>query len=170
MDFLTLAKERYSCRKFSSKPVEADKLNRILEAAIVAPTAKNLQPFKIFVFQSEEAQAKIRTATPFHFNAPVILVVAGKKEDAFTRASDGRNFEDIDASIAATHIMLQVQAEGLGTTWVGLIDTPKARELFPELQGYDLVALFPIGYPAEDAAPSERHTKRKDTAEIVKYV
>lgn len=170
MDFLTLAKERYSCRKFSSKPVEADKLNRILEAAISAPTAKNLQPFKIFVFQSEEAQAKIRTATPFHFNAPVILVVAGKKEDAFTRASDGRNFEDIDASIAATHIMLQVQAEGLGTTWVGLIDTPKARELFPELQGYDLVALFPIGYPAEDAAPSERHTQRKDIAEIVKYV
>ena len=170
MDFLKLAKERYSCRKFSSKPVEDDKLNRILEAAISAPTAKNLQPFRIFVFSSEEAQAKIRSATPCHFNAPVILIIAGKKEEAFTRASDGRNFEDIDASIAATHLMLQVQAEGLGTTWVGLVDTPKARELFPELDGYDIVALFPIGYPADDAAPSERHALRKSKADLVRYV
>lgn len=170
MDFLKLAKERYSCRKFSSKPVEADKLNRILEAAIAAPTAKNLQPFKVFVFSSADAQARIRTATPCHFNAPVILLVAGKKEEAFVRASDGRNFEDIDATIAATHIMLAVQAEGLGTTWIGLIDTPKARELFPELEGWDIVALFPIGYPADDAEPSERHALRKDKAEIVQYV
>ncbi|MBR0204053.1 MAG: nitroreductase family protein [Synergistaceae bacterium] len=66
--------------------------------------------------------------------------------------------------------MLAVQAEGLGSTWVGFFDEPKVKELFPEMKNYDLVALLPIGYPADDAQPSERHALRKAQSQLVKHL
>ena len=66
--------------------------------------------------------------------------------------------------------MLAVHDLGLGSTWVGFFDVNKVHELFPETAGYDLVALFPVGYPADDAEPSERHTLRKSEAEMVKFL
>lgn len=172
MEFFELAKERYSCRKFSDKPIEDEKLNMILDAAVSAPTAKNIQPFKLWVIRSKDALGKIKSATPFKWmdNVNVIIAVGGKSEGAFVRPSDGRNFEDVDASIVATHIMLAIHDAGLGSTWVGLFDEAKVKELFPEMKDYDLVALFPIGYPADDAEPSERHSVRKEKSELVKYI
>ncbi|MBQ7578630.1 MAG: nitroreductase family protein [Synergistaceae bacterium] len=169
MEFVDVIKSRYSCRKFASKPVEDEKLNAILEAARLAPTAKNVQPVKIWVCKSPDALEKVRTVTPCHFNAPVILAVGGTKDGAFVR-SDGRNYEDVDACIVATHLMLAVENCGLGSTWVGFFDAPKLQELFPEMNDYDLVALFPIGYPADDAQPAERHFIRKNLDELVKYL
>ena len=170
MEFLELAKKRYSCRKFSDKPVEPEKIEKILQAAISAPTAKNVQPFKIWVIQSQNALEKARSATACHFNAPVILAIGGTCENAFVRPFDNRNYQDVDASIVATHIMLEVEDLGLGTTWVGFFDAPKFQELFPEMKDYDLIALFPIGYPAEDAKPAERHFIRKEKSELVNYL
>ena len=171
MEFYEVVKSRYSCRKFADKPVESEKLDRILEAGRVAPTAKNAQPVKIWVIQSPEALEKIKSATPFKWiTCPVVLAVGGDSREAFTRPSDNRNFEDVDACIVATHLMLAVEAEGLGSTWVGLFDAPKVKELFPEMKDYDLVALFPIGYPAEDATPSDRHELRKAKEDLVKYL
>ena len=172
MEFFTLAKERYSCRKFSDKPVEEEKLNKILEAGISAPTAKNAQPVKIWVIRSEDALAKVKALNPFKWmeNVKVIIAVGGTNEGAFVRPFDGRNFEDVDASIVATQIMLAIHDLGLGSTWVGFFDTPKLKEAFPDMKDYDLVALFPIGYPADDAEPSDRHSVRKDKSELVKYI
>ena len=169
MEFFDLIKSRYSCRKFESKNVEDEKLTKILEAARVAPTAKNVQPVKIWVFKSNDSLEKIRTVTPCHFNAPVILAVGGTKDGAFVR-SDGRNYEDVDASIVATHLMLAVHDLGLGSTWVGFFEADKLKEFFPEMKDFDLVALFPIGYPANDSQPSDRHSIRKNLDEIVKYL
>ena len=169
MEFFDLIKSRYSCRNFTSKPVEDEKLTKILEAARVAPTAKNAQPVKIWVFKSNDSLEKIRTVTPCHFNAPVILAVGGTKDGAFVR-SDGRNYEDVDASIVATHLMLAVHDLGLGSTWVGFFEADKLKEFFPEMKDFDLVALFPIGYPANDSQPSDRHSIRKNLDEIVKYL
>ena len=159
MEFFDVVKNRYSCRKFTAEKVSDEKLEQILTAAQKAPTAKNLQPVKVWVLKSNDALEKIRTATPCHFNAPVIIAVGGKSDEAFVRPSDGRNFEDIDACIVAAHIMLAVEAVGLGTTWVGMFDAPKVKELFPEMKDYDLVALFPVG--CKNAEPSERHFVRK---------
>ena len=172
MEFFTLAKERYSCRKFSDKPVEEEKLNQILEAGRLAPTAKNVQPVKIWVIRSDDALAKVKASTPFKWmeNVKVIIAVGGTNEGAFVRPFDGRNFEDVDASIVATHIMLAIHDLGLGSTWVGFFDTPKLKEAFPDMKDYDLVALFPVGYPADDAEPSDRHSVRKDKSELVKYI
>ena len=159
MTYSELVKSRYSCRKFSDKPVEDEKLNAILQAGISAPTAKNVQPVKIWVIKSPDSLAKIKSCNPFVWmkNVPVVLAVGGTTEGAFVRPSDNRNFEDVDATIVATHMMLAVEAEGLGTTWIGMKD-------------YDLVALFPIGYPADDAMPSDRHYLRKSMAEIVSFI
>ena len=172
MDFLKLAKDRYSCRKFAAKPVEDNKLNAIIQAAVAAPTAKNVQPVKLWVIKSDEALAKIKACTPFKWmdNVPVVIAVGGTTDGAFVRPSDNRNFQDVDASIIATHIMLAVEAQGLGTTWVGFFDINKVHELFPEMKGYDLVALFPIGYKAQDAMPSDRHSIRKSMDDMVKFL
>ncbi len=169
MEFLELVHARYSCRKFSDKPVTDELISKVLEAGIYAPTAKNVQPVKLWVMKSPEALAKIKSCTPFQWmaNAQAVIAVGGTHEGAFVRPSDGRNFQDVDASIVATHIMLAVHALGLGSTWVGYFDTVKAKELFPDMKNYDLVALFPIGYPADDAQPSDRHTLRKTPQEMV---
>lgn len=166
-NFLELAKERYSCRKLTDKPIEAEKIERILQAAIAAPTAKNIQPYKIWKISSTEGIEKIKQVTNFTFGAGLIFAVGVKNEDAFVRPFDGMNFGHVDGAIIATHIMLAVQAEGLGTTWVGYFDAPKLQELIPEMKNYDLIALFPVGYPAEDAKPSIRHEDRRNFSEVV---
>ena len=166
-NFLELAKARYSCRKLTDKKVEPEKIDRILQAAIAAPTAKNVQPYKIWKITSPENFAKIKQTTNYTFGAGIVLLVGVKNDDAFTRPFDKMNFGHIDGAIIATHIMLAIQDEGLGTTWVGYFDAPKLQELIPETQGYDLIALFPVGYPADDAKPSNRHEERRTISEAV---
>jgi len=165
LDFLELAKKRFSCRKFTEQPVEDEKIEKLLEAAIAAPTAKNLQPFHIWVIKSAEAIAKVNETTKCGFGAKVMLVLGGKAEDGWVRPHDGRNFQDVDTAIAATHIMLEAEALGLGTTWVGFFDADKMKERFPEMKDYDLTAIFPIGYPS--CEPAERHFERKSKEKIV---
>ena len=172
MEFFDVVKNRFSCRAFSSKPVEDEKLNKILEAGRLAPTAKNAQPVKLFVFKTPEALEKIKSVAPFAWlkEISVIIAVGGTTEGAFLRPSDNRNFEDVDATIVATHLMLAIENEGLGSTWVGFFDVPKIKELFPELKDFDLVALLPVGYKADGAQPSDRHEKRKSKDEFIKIL
>lgn len=160
MSFLDLAKKRYSCRKLSSQPVEAEKLRKILEAGNLAPTACNKQPFHIWLLESSEAMTKLSQTTSCIFGAAVAFVVGAKQDAAWVRPFDKRNFAEVDASIAATHMMLAIEELGLGTTWVANFDAPKLKEMFPEMASYELVAVFPVGYAAEGAEPSPRHTER----------
>lgn len=166
MSFLELAKDRWTCRQYSKKPVEQEKLDAILEAARIAPTAKDFQPFHIWVVKSEQARARLDQTTKCLYGAPVALIVAGDPASAYVRM-DGKNYADIDASIVGTHIILAAQDQGLGSTWVGAYDSPKLKELFPELDEYVDVALFAIGYPADGAKPAPRHTERKSIEELV---
>lgn len=167
MNFLELAKARYSCRKISDKPIEQEKLDQILEAGIVAPTAKNLQPYRIWVIKSAEAFEKLKGALHTPFGASTVLIIGGNKQEAYTR-TDGVNFAVIDATIVATHILLAIEDVGLATTWVGgTYDDAKLKEIFPEMKDYEIVALFPIGYAADDAKPSPRHEDRRPKAETV---
>ena len=88
-------------------------------------------------------------------------------DEAWVRKYDGRNFADVDASIVGTHVMLAAHDLGLGTTWVGHFDAPAVKGEFPEMEPCDLVALFPLGYPAEDAEPAPMHFKRRPADELV---
>lgn len=118
-DFLQLAHDSYSVRKISSRSVEQEKIDKIIEAGRIAPTAVNNQPFKLFVLKSPEALAKLDGAHHFPFvkSAPVVIIVGSKKDEAWVRPFDGLNYADIDASIAATQIMLAIHDQGLGSTW-----------------------------------------------------
>ncbi len=167
MKFQELAEKRYSCRSFSDKKVEKELVEQIIKAGIAAPTAVNTQPIKIFWLESEEAKENIRQASNCTYGADTFLIVGYKEEDGWVRSFDKRNFADIDAGIVATHMMLEIEDLGLATTWVGYFDAPRLQSLYPEMKEYHLIALFPIGYAAEDGGPSDRHFKRKTSAELV---
>ncbi len=170
MEFQKLIEKRYSCRKFSDKKVEPELIEKIIEAGRIAPTAVNTQPLKIFWLNSEQARDNVRQASSFTFGADQFLIVCYKEEDGWERPFDQRNFADIDAGIAATHMMLAIEDLGLSTTWVGYFDAPMLQSLYPQMKPYHLIALFPIGYAAEDAVPSERHFKRKPREELVEVL
>lgn len=167
MDFLQLALDRYSCRTLTDAPVEQEKIDKIVKSAMAAPTACNNQPFKVWVFQSAEALEKVRATTPCAFGGSVMFAIGGKPKDAWVRQFDKKNFADVDATIVATHMMLEIQDLGLGTTWIGHFDAPALKAAFPEMADYEMIALFPVGYPTADAAPAKGHFNCKPMEELV---
>lgn len=170
MQFINLAEDRYSLRKFSTKPVEKEKLDLVLKAGRLSPTACNNQPQRILVIESEDALSKLKKCTKFHFEAPVSLLVCYDKTVSWKRSFDGNDSGDVDASIVATHMMLQAAELGLGTTWVGYFDPAAVRKEFLLPDNIVPVALLPLGYPAEGAGPNvQLHFSRKPIEETVFY-
>lgn len=168
-DFLQLAIERYSARKFSDQAIEQEKIDKIIEAGRRAPTAVNFQPYKIWIAKSECAKNKLIKTTRFPFvgQAPVIFAVGAAPNEAWVRKYDGKNFADIDAAIVATQMMLEIHDLGLGTTWIGSFDEHLLKSEFPQMRNYNMIALFPVGYIADDCEPSELHFSLKDRAVTV---
>lgn len=162
MDFLELVKERYSVRKFSSKKVEKEKLDMVLEAGRLAPTAVNFQPQRILVIDSEENLELLKSCTTYHFHAPMALLVCYDTTVSWKRSYDKQDMGAVDASIVTTQMMLQATALGLGTTWVGHFDPEAIRRTF-QIPDYLIpVALLPLGYPREDCVPHQLHDSRYD--------
>lgn len=169
MSFLELAKERYSVRKFSGQKVEPAVVEQLLEAGRIAPTAANFQPQRILVLDSEENLQKLKDCTKYHFDAPLALLVCYDKTVSWKRSHDNHDEGEIDASIVTTHLMLQAASLGLGSTWVGYFDPEAIRSSFSLPENMIPVALLPIGYPAQDCAPSSNHTKRLPLDKTVFY-
>lgn len=167
MEFLELAKKRWSCRKLSDRPVPRELTQKIIQAGLSAPTAVNRQPIHIWHMASPASAEAISDVTPCTFGAREFLVVGSRAEEGWVRGYDGRHFADVDAAIVATHMMLAIEDLGLATTWVGSFDAPRLRRRFPQMEGWDLIAIFPLGYAAEDAVPSERHSQRKGEEALV---
>lgn len=170
MDFLELVSKRYSCRDISDKPVEQEKIEKIIKSAIVAPTAHNIQPFKIWIIDKSEDIEKIKETTPCTHGAPLFFVVGANKETGWIRKYDQKSYAEIDAAIVATHMMLEIEALGLSTTWVGHFKNEKLAENFPQMKGYELIAIFPVGYAKEDAKPIPMHFERKSENELVERI
>lgn len=166
MDFIELAKARYSCRSFLDKQVEKEKIDLILEAGRLAPTARNLQPQRILVITDKEKIEELKECTPFTFNAPVILAICYDKDVSWKRKYDKKEEGIIDASIVATHMMLQIADLGLGSTLVGYFDPAKAIEILDIPNNYEIETLLPFGYPAEDAKPSPMHYERQNIEKL----
>ena len=169
MDFMELARARYSCRAFTDEPVDRADLERIVEAARLAPTATNAQAWRLWIADTPEAVELVNRATPCGFGAKVILILGAKADEAWVRDTDGRCFADVDAGIVGTHILFETAQLGLGTTWVGKLDPAVLTGCFPEMAGYDILGLFPIGHPAPDPSgqPGRKHGLRKPKAETV---
>lgn len=169
MEYSKLMEERYSVRKFADKPVEQAQIDKILRAAQLAPTATNAQPQRIVVVNSPDGLAKIVETCPFFAKAPLAFIICYDAEKASVRPWDGLNFGEQDASIATTQMMLEVHNIGLGATWIGGINVAELQEAFGMPQNIVPMAVLSVGYPAEDSAPSPRHTQRLPLEETVFY-
>lgn len=170
MSFLEIAKKRYSCRNYSAKKVESEKLDKILQAAVVAPTGVNKQGQKILVIQSDEAMEKLKKGAKT-FNAPMALMICYNKAEAWKRPYDGKNISDIDASIVTDHMMLQATELGLNSLWMCYFKPHILREEFNVPKEYEIVNLLLLGYSDEEPLSPDRHTKlRKPVEEIAEYL
>ena len=167
MDFDTVIQKRFSCRAFSSQAVEQEKVARILEVGRIAPTAVNKQPVHVWAVSSPVALEAIKGVTRSNYGAPLQLVVGCRPADACVRRYDGKNGAEVDASIVATYLMLAAENDGLSTLWVGSFDPALLASILPSTEGYGLVAMINVGYPAEGSAPSEMHGKRVEMGEFV---
>lgn len=170
MSFLDLVKERYSCRKFAETPVEQSKLDAILEAARLSPTALNHQPIKIYVLKSPEALAKIRGITRMAYNAPVVLMVCYDCTLSYRARNynDDHDCGDMDASIVTTTMMMQATELGLNTLWARGFNAVEIARGFELSENLKVSCLLDVGYAdPEEGGPSPRHRVRKDLSEIV---
>jgi len=170
MDFFELLKQRYSVRKFSDMKVEDEKINKILEAGRLAPTACNFQPQRYIVIKSAEGLEKLKKCTKYTFGAPMAILVCYNKKESWKRSYDRADSGETDASIAVTQMMLSLVGMGLGSTWVGYFDPAAIRSEFGIPENLIPHALLPIGYPADDARPSSGHGQRRPLSEVTQYV
>ena len=170
MEFKDVIKNRYSCKKFSDKAVEPEKLANVLEAGRLAPTAKNLQEQHIYVVQSEDVLAKIDELTPCRYGAPVVLVVAFDAKNVFTYPGDKRDSGVEDATIVATHMILAAADEGLDSCWVNFLDPEKLAAALGLPENEEVLMVMDLGYGAEGAGPLPNHESRKPLAETVTYL
>src|SRR5450756_3022893 len=122
MDFFTLIESRYSVRAYSDRPVEDEKVELVLRAARLAPTAANLQPFRLVVVRTRGREAELRRLyhRKWFSEAPVVIGMCSVPAEAWTRR-DGKNYADVDAAIAMDHLILAASALGLGTCWVACL-------------------------------------------------
>ena len=167
-DFLTLAKERYSVRKFTAEPVSAEDLDKILEAGMAAPTACNLQPQRVFVLNTADTLDKLKKCTPCHFDAPAALLVCFNSEETWKRKYDGETSGWVDASIVTTHMMLEAADLGIGSTWVMWFDPAAVRTEFALADELVPAAILVMGHAAPDAAPSPMHAQSRARAELIR--
>lgn len=168
--FEELVKARYSVKGFSEKKLEEEKLQKILEVANLAPTAKNSQAHRIYVLQSEDALEKARSLTPCTYGASTVLLFAYSKDEEFHYPESASTSGIEDASIVATHVMLEAAELGVGTCWVNFFTPEKAKELFGLPENEEVVALMPIGYAKEGTRPLPNHTAKKALEQTVKYL
>lgn len=166
MEFLEIVRERYSVRAYQPTPVEEEKLQQVLEAARLAPTAANRQPFRLIVIATagRESELKRVYARPWFMQAPLILCICAVPDEGWVRV-DGKPYADVDAAIAMDHLILAARWLGLGTCWVADFDPQAAREVLGLTEGVEPVAFTPLGYPADRPRPK----RRKPLAELVRY-
>lgn len=171
MEFAELAKNRYSERDFDRRPVEREKLDQILEAGRVVPTACNYQPQRFYVIQSEEGMKKLRALTPFHYNAPLMILVCYDLRHAWANPRDryyqNYNSGEQDATIAAATMMYQAEALGVHTIWVRGFDSKSVADAYGLPEYMIPVMMLGLGYPNEKARPNPWHFMRNPLSDFV---
>ncbi len=166
MDFFELISARYSVRAYKPDPIPDTLLAQVLEAARLAPTAANRQPFTLIVLRTAGRQEELRRIyhRDWFASAPLVIAACGEPAAAWVRR-DGRNYVDVDVAIAMDHLILAAAALGLGTCWVAAFDPDAAREVLRLPAAVEPIAFTPLGYPADTLRPKER----KPLADLVRY-
>jgi nitroreductase len=167
MDIQDVIKNRYSVRCYKPDPVEDEKLEQILEAARLAPTAHNNQPFQVIVIHTSGRKDELKEiyGRSFFTEPPLILCVCVVHSQSWTRGIDRRGFYDVDVAIVMDHMILTATALGLGTCWIGAFNPGPARELLQLPEDVEPLLFTPLGYAADLPKPKER----KPLSELVRY-
>jgi nitroreductase len=166
MDFFELIQKRYSVRAYRPDPVEDEKLQRVLEAARLAPTAANRQPFQIIVIHTagREAQLSRIYGREWFTQAPLLICAVGMSRHSWVRA-DNRRYLDVDVAIVMDHLILAAANLGLGTCWIAAFNAEAAREVLQLPDEVEPLIFTPLGYPADQPGIKER----QPLAELVRY-
>ena len=167
MEFYEVISKRRSIRAYKKDTVEDSKLSRILNAARLAPTAANRQPYSLIVVKDEETKQKLKDAysQEWFFTAPVIVCACALPDDAWKR-NDGKGYVDVDVAIAMDHLILAASAEGLGTCWIAAFKPEVVREVLNIPDNMEPLVLTPLGYPETIPEP----TSRKPLEEMVREI
>jgi len=168
MDFEKLIQNRYSCRHYSDQIIEDSVLTKVLEAARLAPTASNRQPFQIIIIQTKGQSEELLKVYPrdWFVQPPLILSVCCEPEIGWRRKKyDDESYAVVDAAIVVDHITLQAADLGLGTCWIGDFDPQAARDFLRLPDEVTPVAFTPLGYPLDQPNPK----RRKDLKDLVRY-
>lgn len=166
MSFADLTRARYSCRNYEQRAVEPEKINAIVEAGRIAPSAHNNHPTRIVVCDTPELREKAAKAA-FRFakdgsvfGAPVVILACARTDDAWVRRNDGMNSSLIDTSIVIDQMMMQATELGLGTCWVCMFDPEIARAEFNLPEGVKPISMLTIGYAADAIASPDQRAER----------
>lgn len=171
MNFKDLVLARYSVRQFKEEPIDREKLEMVLDAGRLAPSAVNIQPWHFIVIREKENLQEIWASYSREWfkTAPAIIVVCGDYSEGWRRAIDGKNHTDIDAAIAIDHMTLQAADLGLGTCWVCNFNPSVLKSVLQLPENIEPVAMLPIGYPIEQSEISSQTKKRKSFSQIVHW-
>jgi len=168
MSILTAIKERRSVRKYRPDTIPADVLFRVLEAARLSPSGKNLQPWKFILVKDESLKQRLVEASvgqSFIAQAPVVIVACGFPDRCYSRMGNYMKSWPVDVAIAVEHLILQAQEEGLGTCWIGAFEEKEVKSILNIPDDVRVLALTPLGYPVE--IPASRG--RKELDEIISH-
>ena len=164
MDFLELVRSRYACRSYQPRPIEQDKLLRVLEAVRLAPSGSNRQPWKFVVVYDPEVKRRLVRACAnqtFIATAPVVVAGCGLMPDRMM--SCGVPGDPVDVAIAMEHLSLAATAEGLASCWIVAFSQDEVREVLAVPPTVKVIELMTLGYPADRL----RVKPRKPIAEII---
>ncbi|MBQ3575956.1 MAG: nitroreductase family protein [Coprobacter sp.] len=169
-EFIKLAQERSSIRKYSNKEVSCEVINQIIESARIAPSAVNFQPWKFLIIKGEKSKQIVRESykREWFATAPLYIIACGNHQEAWHRSFDGKDHTDIDIAIAVEHICLSATSAGLGTCWVCNFDATKLKTDLSLPENLEPIAIIPLGYPEGDG--DVRPKKRKTTEEIIQWL
>jgi nitroreductase len=163
--FRELALKRRSIRSFIPKELDDKKINEILETAILAPSAGNLQSWEFILIKDKTIKqklVKIAYDQDFIAQAPIVLVLCANKERSKKKyGKRGELYSIIDASLAGAYLQLAIADSDLATVWVGAFDSDRLKQLLDIPEGVEPLGLFPIGYPAEEGKQKERFPLEK---------
>ena len=156
MSLIEIIQKRYSCRSYLEKEIEQEKLDKILEAARLAPSAKNLQDWRFIVVTDKGVKSEVATFTnrPSVFEKAGAIIIACSNNEYVMRC--GQAIGPIDVSIALEHISLQATELGLATCWIGSFDTEKVRQALEIPEDVAIIELMTLGYPAEQGSQNTR--------------
>jgi nitroreductase len=166
LDFFEVVKNRRSIRKYHETSVEKEKLERILEAARLASSAMNRQPYRLFIVTNKEVLSKINSFCNQEWKAPIMVAMVSNPKEAWVR-DDGAEYWMADAAVAMNQVSLAAFAEGLGTCWIAAFNEDEVKEILAVDSASRIPFLSPLGYPAENKGPI---TNRKTIDSLVRYV